>query len=334
MCTTLAMSASAAWTLVDDFSTDTVASGAWEYDVNPETDTTAYVAVENGTLAAYPGTPGEDTLNMVADTPMPEGIAIDGVGTVFLQVRQPMVDGTKGQIDTVWGITDLDENVNRYADFMALMRVEYDESFDVYEGTTIDGSTVGYQTVLADGVGFTGDVWYNIWIVVDNTSTTNPGGFKVYMQGGTEYPTQTLVYPDPNIADSDPDEDGLAGFRRPLGFDPIDNFRILTSAGRTTDVLKGQDPTYFDNIYVDAGSVNLDNPVDGGSQNMGPGIFSDYVEDENGNVMTGDWMGAVYVTEYPWVWSYDLTKWVYVPDADGNLTAEQGVWIYASRPQQ
>ncbi|MDP0498502.1 MAG: hypothetical protein Q7P63_00225 [Verrucomicrobiota bacterium JB022] len=324
LCTTLAATASAAWQLVDDFSTDTVASGAWTYDINPVENTSPSIAVEDGKLAIHPGVADENTLNLGAYRQIPD-IDIFGAGTVFLQVQQPIVNGTKGQIDTVWGVSDLQVNQDRYNDFMALMRIEYDESFDVYDGTTIGSNRVGYQTVLANGVGVTGGVWYNVWIVLNAAEN----GYKVYVQGGPEYPEQTLVYPDPALPNNDPDSDGYAGFRKVGGFDNINNFRILSSAGRTTDVIKGIDPTYFDNLYVDTSGENLANPLGGTA--MGPGIFGGFAL-EDGSVHTGQWMGPLWVEDYPWVYSYNLSKWLYVPDADGSLEADAGVWLWAGRP--
>lgn len=43
----------------------------------------------------------------------------------------------------------------------------------------------------------------------------------------------------------------------------------------------------------------------------GPGVFSDYALLDSGYVDTGAWMGWVWVTSYPWVWSVNLSKYIY-----------------------
>jgi hypothetical protein len=53
----------------------------------------------------------------------------------------------------------------------------------------------------------------------------------------------------------------------------------------------------------------------------GPGVFSDY-DLVDGYVDTVDWMGFVYVEQYPWCWNVNLAKWIF---------AGSGGWFYISK---
>lgn len=50
--------------------------------------------------------------------------------------------------------------------------------------------------------------------------------------------------------------------------------------------------------------------------------------DEAGNVDTGNWMGILHVESDPWVWSYSLEDWIYLPEAHVGL---DGAWGYVSK---
>ncbi|NDV63187.1 hypothetical protein G0Q06_12045 [Puniceicoccales bacterium CK1056] len=58
----------------------------------------------------------------------------------------------------------------------------------------------------------------------------------------------------------------------------------------------------------------------------GDGFWGGFPIGEGGYVDTGDWIGWVWVDQDPWVWSFDLDKYVYVPQASAN--AGKG-WVYA-----
>ena len=79
---------------------------------------------------------------------------------------------------------------------------------------------------------------------VDHAANT----YDVYAQGGTEFPTQTKV--------------GTGAAYRNETFENLDRIMFLSSAGNTTDGVKGKDPMYFDDFYVDPTSENLTVPGD------------------------------------------------------------------------
>lgn len=72
------------------------------------------------------------------------------------------------------------------------------------------------------------------------------------------------------------------------------------------------------------GEFTLTTP-DGGV--VSPELYLDTWEIEaSGWTDTGDWMGWLYVTHAPWVFSDSLNGWIYI-EADG-FDAESGGWTY------
>jgi len=53
--------------------------------------------------------------------------------------------------------------------------------------------------------------------------------------------------------------------------------------------------------------------------------------DADGNVNTGDWMGWFNVLEAPWLFSYSLENWVYLPALEQNTFTPESQWIYVFR---
>jgi beta-glucanase (GH16 family) len=45
----------------------------------------------------------------------------------------------------------------------------------------------------------------------------------------------------------------------------------------------------------------------------------------SGNVDTSPWMGWLYIENDPWIWSYSLGKWIYLP---GEFIGVGGSWVY------
>lgn len=53
--------------------------------------------------------------------------------------------------------------------------------------------------------------------------------------------------------------------------------------------------------------------------------WAGYTVDENGNADTGDWLGVVYTEHTPWIYVYDMAKYVLMP-MEGIATT--GAWSY------
>ncbi len=49
-------------------------------------------------------------------------------------------------------------------------------------------------------------------------------------------------------------------------------------------------------------------------------------------VETGAFLGHLHVAHAPWVYSYRLSTWIYLPDPEADLAGAGGAWIYVSDP--
>ena len=272
------------WQLVDDmqYADQAALDAAWSSDPIDSSGDPPTADGEGGgiVLADDPANPGntvmqfnsgaadvvkDTTYNARAVRAIPE---ISGMGTVYFRINLPTVDvgGTplKAIVDLVWGLSwrkpiadplnpdAATEVTGAYGDYSVAGRLEFDNSFDFYDNGNPDGA---YQTVLVDGV--TADEWYHIWYVLDHGANA----FKVYVQGGTEFPTQTLVAPPEGTTDTHPPI-GWFAERSPSATEPLRTFIMYSSAGSATTP-KGLDHMYIDDLYVDTTGENLSVPSSG-----------------------------------------------------------------------
>jgi hypothetical protein len=77
----------------------------------------------------------------------------------------------------------------------------------------------------------------------------------------------------------------------------------------------------IDDIYMTLGAC-LSDPRTGDSCE----IWCEYPV-VDGHADTGSWLGWLYVATEPWVYSYVLDGWLYVPDCPDAA----GGWVYAAR---
>ncbi len=162
------------------------------------------------------------------------------VSTFYFKVARPLVEGAPGEADMTWGLvsdTAKGENpIHAYGSYSVLGRIEANGGIDIRS----DGDYINLQDVDA-GEAMDTQTWYEFWFVVKPGEWT----FSQYIRGGTDYPTQTLVYED-------------AGFRNDTT-DPLDTILIITSAGNV-ETVKGKNPMYVDDFYVDLTGENLSTP--------------------------------------------------------------------------
>jgi hypothetical protein len=59
-----------------------------------------------------------------------------------------------------------------------------------------------------------------------------------------------------------------------------------------------------------------------------PTTWAGYDINEDGDVDTVDWMGFLNVTNAPWVYSYTLGKYIYLPEAN---VSDNGAWAYVNQ---
>jgi hypothetical protein len=243
---------------------------------------------------------GTAAYNVRAYVPIPPVPVTNTATTVYYRFKLPTIDfgGQQfiAQVDTVWGLSAKEAPAG-YADYTSLMRVEFDNSFDVYDGT-------GYNIVRDT---LTADTWYEVWIVVNHSARQ----YRVYARGGSEFPERVQIFPFTGE---------WTNYRDPA-IEPLTKFLLLSSAG-TAAAVKGIDPFYFDDIHIDLTGVNLSVPGEGSGCDNGPGVFAAYCV-TNGWATTGDYMGDVYVTHYPWVFVHDLQQYAFIGGGD-----EAGTWIH------
>lgn len=115
---------------------------------------------------------------------------------------------------------------------------------------------------------------------------------------------------NPNFADKDT-PDLVSNHEQP-GYDtfvnPIVSMDITTYGGTVR----------YDNIMI-ADSWEDVVPEPGN-------LWAGYTIDANGDVDTGDWLGWLNVNNDPWIYSYALENWLYLPE--DNAT-DSGGWVYA-----
>ncbi|MEX0330323.1 MAG: hypothetical protein AB3N64_02765 [Puniceicoccaceae bacterium] len=306
------------WALVNDF--NEAADLDSVMDQTNQEGSNARTELVDGKLAAFPGVALENTSNLFAGVDLGVDLraaseAAEGPITLYFQLIQPTVsDGAGGTrkaiLDTVFGLTHFDPEqwtTETYNSYNAMGRINFgNDNLEVRDG----GSYVASGEILQ------ADVVYELWLDVDFFFNE----VQMYVKGGQWTERTMLLGTDGNE---------FLGFRKVPGFEvdgttpqTVDYFLIALSRGNLA-AEKGQDPTYFDNIYVDTTGVNATSPVgDGG----GFGMWGPWeIIDEAGNVDTGAWMGFVNVAADPWIYSYSLDQWLYV---DSNGISSSGSWVY------
>ncbi|MCC5834017.1 MAG: hypothetical protein JJU20_04720 [Opitutales bacterium] len=82
----------------------------------------------------------------------------------------------------------------------------------------------------------------------------------------------------------------------------------------------GAGTLFVDNIYL-SGSGEVTTP---------PTHFAGFPIDSKGNINTGDFLGPIHVSSAPWVYIFDLKRWVYMVDPGENF---DGSWSYFAKPE-
>lgn len=307
------------WAVVDDFEDGDISD--WSHSYNEaQTDPTTplpeikviddpFAGSANKILSVFPGTLIEGVINSHSYKPLPSPI-VDNfpnatLSTLFFRIARPtvMVDGVEvpAEQDLTFGLTSIVEPAS-YGSYSVVCRFQPDGILDAHDGSYADTDTEAFVTKN----------WYSVWYIIDHSNNS----FKVYVQGGPQYPQQTLVYPH----DGNPD----AQYRLDT-YDDLVNFYVITSTGSVAKGAAGRDPTYFDDVYVDVNAANLTDPSGASSTEMW-GIYP--ISEVNGVrwADTGDWLGWLAVQEGDeWVYSNDLSDWLYF----ATPPTEEGAWVYA-----
>ncbi len=188
-----------------------------------------------------PGVAGATTHNVISGFTLPESmhiVAADGAeATMYFKIGRPSVGGNPGNADITFGIGGGDiSSPFAYSNYSAYSRYDADGIMDWRNG----GSFESHGSVQHDT-----DIYYEVWYVIDHWNQT----YSMYVKGGTDYPEQTEWVTG-------------AAYRNET-FEDLDEVFSLTSAGNTTAGVKGQDPVYYDDVYIDASARNLTSPTGG-----------------------------------------------------------------------
>ncbi len=287
----------AQWEILDDFE-DGDAEGWTVFNTSHgEDDVTGFFTVmdkpfggEGMALSASAGFGLYNDFHIIRPIPpIEEG----ETGTLYFEVAQ-----TDEGHNTVMGLTDVEEiitedpeNLVKWGNYEASVRIALNSEFDVRnEGEYQMVGTVSSET------------WYKVWMVVDNWDDV----FDVYVEGGEEYPTQTLIAED-------------VVFRNTATFDPLVNFLILMAAGNPDRPTSGS-PVYYDNLAIDLSGENLEEPETDSSP-----MWDEYPMDADGWVDTGSMMGWINVSQKPYVTSVAFGgEYVYLPESSIDSTGGWG----------
>lgn len=123
-----------------------------------------------------------------------------------------------------------------------------------------------------------------------------------------------------NLGTSDLGYEQLQLADRVLGPGERANFRFQIAGAGTTARVEGDWATFFalDNIAFTVNTITDPEPTP---------MWAGYAVDESGNVDTGAWLGVVHVDAAPWIWSFSLDAWLYLPE---DVIDESGSWSFVA----
>ncbi|MEM6822092.1 MAG: PEP-CTERM sorting domain-containing protein [Verrucomicrobiota bacterium] len=219
-----ASSSQAAFVLLDDFET---------FSVNDTIDgTNGWISGAGGANQVVVSDPAgaSNQVLSISDSGSRAHISAnvsDGdTGTLFFRFRSSSSVGASDP-DVAFGFTNL--TVPSVAAHMSTAL-----RFDGTDVEVHDGD-------FGDTVSFADDEWYSVWIVA-NTATDS---WESYIQGGAfTSQTQLSIASDSNFA-----------FRSGNGSIDMRNFFLISNSGNAGDTV------YLDDVYFDANSQNLANPI-------------------------------------------------------------------------
>ncbi len=143
-----------------------------------------------------------------------------------------------------------------------------------------------------------------------------------YNELGWEFQTKTAQ------SDFHPIGSSMEPFELEVTFPDLevdDSFQVLQVGFEITTQFSGGD--------MNSGTItfsNLDAHIVGDGSDPDPEeTFAGIVVDANGNIDSGDFMGLLHVAHEPWVYVYDLNRWIYMPDPGADFA---GAWAFVLRP--
>lgn len=168
--------------------------------------------------------------------------------------------------------------------------------------------------LIADVDPVTPGGWYQYWCVVDYDSAT----WELYMQApGDSAPQQVRL------------DNGDGSFTTtfnlrvtPTG--PMGTLQFATNTNTNGSTTGGA--FIVDDVYWDT-TRNLTNPVTG----AGDEYWGGYLVGTDGTskwIVTGTWMGTLDISYDPWLYSYKLKHWIWMPEPAADAP---GAWVYVRK---
>ena len=221
----VSMTATAAWTPIEDFESGSFGS---DWTVSGATISTDLVTgTSNRVLMMTQG-----TLQTAINSHSALTIADNATKTIYLRIAT----GTGSDYSRLnWGMTNV-ESPAAEADIKTQSRFNWGTSIYAWDGTTVKTAF----DLAADGADR--GHWLEMWMVIDNTADQ----FNLYLQGGTLYTTQTQIS---YSGDSD------FAFRNAVA-DSLTRLFLINNTSST----QPQGYMLVDDIYVSDG-VNLTSAV-------------------------------------------------------------------------
>jgi len=213
-------------------------------------------------------------------------------------------DGPFGFFDATWGFVDVPEYDGSwgYSDFevqLAYSPFGLELNWGIRNSAEA-GPTAPWTHFIANQNPLTDlNVWYEVWLVIDHEADKT----DVYVKGGAQYPEQTLVVQG-------------AAYRNFGSNNPLKYFVMVSHNGNETTAAgyRGIDPWYMDDLYIDYSGINLSTPSS---------------EPATGWVQDGK-TGWKY--KYDGLWSYSLLMgFIYEPGGNWVYTLHHG-WVFINAP--
>ncbi len=233
----LALPASAAWVLIDDFNSSNLgALGGQTSAIG-----TTWTAPGVYSVVADPTNPGNRVVqatmggnSQFAFVPLGANeIANNSQGTLFFRYRRDgLVDANVGltNVNTPTAFSAYRVQLNTLAATPSVFRVNNSGSFN-----TLDSPS------------FADDTWYHVWMTADNASDQ----YQVHIFDAGTGAGETLQLTAPAASMSGGND--TFGFREPVG-DAIDRFLLGVNS-------TNQNRYFIDDVYVDNTGFNLTNPT-------------------------------------------------------------------------
>lgn len=181
---------------------------------------------------------------------LPVGISVGDVYTLFSRINIEYFPNNH-----VYGLSNLDAKgieENDYNAFEPSLRItdKFESNGYKNDGTLMVKTHDGYAKIIdplskKEAEPAEPNVWYDIWLVIDNNTLKNGGQtYDVYVRGG-EFKTQEKVYSGANF--------------RMEREQPLTYFLMNCNTG-PSDKPYGNGGVRYDDLYMHKG-INLDNPV-------------------------------------------------------------------------